>query len=82
MKLSAFLVRMGAVLCVSAIVVASGSEPQEAPKSFTLQNVAPAAGLNFKQINFATDMKYPFETLGGAVAALDYNNDGSWTFSS
>jgi hypothetical protein len=76
MKLSAFLVRMGAVLCVSAIVVASGSEPQEAPKSFALQNVAERAGLKFKQNNFATDFKYPFETLGGAVAALDYNNDG------
>jgi len=76
MKLSAFLVRMGAVLCVSAIVVASRSEPQGASKSFILENVAERAGLRFKQNNFATEFKYPFETLGGAVAALDYNNDG------
>ena len=32
--------------------------------------------MRFVQKNFATDMKYPFETLGGAVAALDYDNDG------
>ena len=30
----------------------------------------------FVEKNFATDMKYPFETLGGAVAALDYDRDG------
>ena len=44
--------------------------------SFTLVNIAPAAGIDYKEINYATDMKYPFETLGGAVAALDYDNDG------
>ena len=38
--------------------------------------MAERAGIKFRQINFATDYKYPFETLGGAVAALDYNNDG------
>jgi hypothetical protein len=27
-------------------------------------------------MNFATDMKYPFETLGGAAAAFDYDGDG------
>ena len=32
--------------------------------------------MRFVQKNFATDMKYPFETLGGAVAALDYDDDG------
>jgi enediyne biosynthesis protein E4 len=45
--------------------------------SFTLVNIAGQAGLNFRQNNYATEMKYPFETLGGAVAALDYNNDGA-----
>lgn len=48
--------------------------PQDA---FTLTNVAGAAGLNFKQNNFATEMKYPFETLGGAVALFDFDNDGA-----
>jgi enediyne biosynthesis protein E4 len=42
----------------------------------TVENIAAQVGLNFKQNNFATDTKYPFETMGGAVAALDYNNDG------
>ena len=46
------------------------------PASFTLENIAAAAKIDFRQINFATEMKYPFETMGGAVAALDYNNDG------
>ena len=32
--------------------------------------------MRFVQKNFATEMKYPFETLGGAVAALDYDGDG------
>jgi hypothetical protein len=76
MKLSAFFLRVAAVLCVSAFVIASRSEPQEASKRFVIEYIAVRAGLNFKQINFATDFKYPFETLGGAVAALDYNNDG------
>ena len=41
-----------------------------------LVNEAEARGVRFVQKNFATDGKYPFETLGGAVAALDYDNDG------
>jgi len=32
--------------------------------------------VRFVQKNFATEFKYPFETLGGAVAALDYDADG------
>jgi hypothetical protein len=43
---------------------------------FTLANEADARGVGFLQENFATGMKYPFETLGGAVAALDYDRDG------
>jgi enediyne biosynthesis protein E4 len=43
---------------------------------FTLVNEAKARGVHFVQDNHATPQKYPFETLGGAVAALDYNNDG------
>src|SRR6266508_2486482 len=52
--------------------------PKEGPvstRAFTRQNVAASAGLNFRQNNFATEKKYPFETLGGAVAVLDYDND-------
>src|SRR5262245_33806425 len=51
--------------------------PAMAPDRFVLINEAPAAGLSFVQNNFATDKKYPFETLGGAVAMLDYDNDGA-----
>ena len=35
-----------------------------------------ARGVRFQQGNFATEEKYPFETLGGAAAALDYDDDG------
>ena len=45
--------------------------------AFTLTDVAASAGLSFRQNNYATDKKYPFETLGGAVAVLDYDNDGA-----
>ena len=55
----------------------SGKEGSASTQAFTLQNVAASAGLAFKQNNFATDKKYPFETLGGAVAMLDYDNDGA-----
>jgi hypothetical protein len=43
---------------------------------FTLVNEARERGVRFLQKNFATEMKYPFETLGGAVAAFDFDNDG------
>ena len=42
----------------------------------TIENIALRSGLNFRQNNFATAAKYPFETMGGAVAALDFDNDG------
>ncbi|RPI26886.1 MAG: VCBS repeat-containing protein, partial [Acidobacteria bacterium] len=48
--------------------------PERAP--ITMRNLAPGNGLDFKQVNYATETKYPFETLGGAVAALDFDNDG------
>ena len=48
----------------------------ETNQSFILENVAVSSGLNFIQNNFATEKKYPFETLGGAVAVFDYDNDG------
>jgi len=41
-----------------------------------VEDIASAAGLRFRQNNFATPSKYPFETMGGAVATLDFDNDG------
>jgi hypothetical protein len=43
---------------------------------FLVENIATRAGLNFRQNNCATETKFPFETMGGAVAAFDYNHDG------
>ncbi len=56
------------------VCASSGNSTNSVP--FTLENIAAKAGLDFKENNFATDTKFPFETMGGAVAALDYNNDG------
>jgi hypothetical protein len=48
-----------------------------APDSpFTLVNEADQRGVRFRNNNHATEEKYPFETLGGAVAALDFDGDG------
>ena len=77
MRLPEFLLRAAAALCFSALLAAPGSETNKASGPFLFENMAGQAGLSFRQVNFATDYKYPFETLGGAVAALDYNNDGS-----
>ncbi len=70
LKLSAW------ILCLADF---QASLPQARPpaSSFFLVDAANSVGLNFKQNNFATSEKYPFETLGGAVAVLDYNNDGA-----
>jgi hypothetical protein len=56
--------------------VPSRSAPPAPPPPFVLVNEAEARGVHFVQKNFATEFKYPFETLGGAVAALDYDRDG------
>jgi hypothetical protein len=51
--------------------------PAGAPDSpFLLVDEAEQRGIRFVHRNYATEAKYPFETLGGAVAALDYDNDG------
>jgi hypothetical protein len=62
-----------AAVCV-AVALAVPAPAAERP--FTLADEAEARGVRFVQQNFATPMKYPFETLGGAVAALDFDNDG------
>lgn len=62
---------------VAAQAEASPGEPKVSDRSvFLLVDEAEARGVRFTQTNFATEMKYPFETLGGAVAALDYDRDG------
>ncbi len=76
MNLSVLSLRLSAALVALGIVASSSSTPRDAVKPFIFENIAGKAGLSFRQNNFATDFKYPFETLGGAVAALDYNNDG------
>jgi hypothetical protein len=43
---------------------------------FELVDEAEERGVHFVHRGFATGKKYPFETLGGAVAALDYDDDG------
>jgi enediyne biosynthesis protein E4 len=43
---------------------------------FRVEDIGARSGLTFRQNNFATSSKYPFETMGGAVAAFDFNNDG------
>jgi len=70
---------LGALLTALASPAGTSTGPAAArpePAPFTLANEAEARGVRFVQKNFATDMKYPFETLGGAVAALDYDRDG------
>jgi enediyne biosynthesis protein E4 len=62
-------------LCLAASLAGTAGVALQGP-TLTLENVAPAAGVNFRNINFNTPEKYPFETLGGAVAAIDYDNDG------
>ncbi len=63
-----------ALLPAAPSVGAPPAPPSLSP--FVLVNEAETRGVHFVEKNFATDMKYPFETLGGAVAALDYDRDG------
>jgi hypothetical protein len=63
-------------LCVAAMLASAAPQPSVPAAAFTLVDEAAARGVRFTQVNFATAKKYPFETLGGAVAALDYDNDG------
>ena len=68
--------RRALALCLAAVLSSFPASAGAAEPPLTLVNEAGARGVRFVQKNFATEMKYPFETLGGAVAALDYDNDG------
>ena len=72
MSFPRFRIALGLAALLSAPPASNGASDQP----FSLVNEAEARGVHFVEKNFATDMKYPFETLGGAVAALDYDNDG------
>ncbi len=63
-------------LCLTALLSCPSVGISAPAAPFTLVDEARSRGVSFVQTNFATPMKYPFETLGGAVAALDYDNDG------
>lgn len=72
------LIRYTAQLVFLVASLSVFTHDKAAPQgALTLTNVAAMAGLSFKQNNFATDKKYPFETLGGAVALFDFDNDGA-----
>ncbi len=66
--------RIGLCLTVLLSCPAVSAGAEEPP--FVLVDEAEARGVLFLQDNHATEKKYPFETLGGAVAALDYDDDG------
>ena len=71
----------GAIFVLTSLML-SPAETTSSPATsspmapFRLVDEAAARGIRFTQTNFATEMKYPFETLGGAVAALDFDGDG------
>jgi hypothetical protein len=62
--------------CLTAVALSAPAAPAPADPPFRLVNEAEARGVRFLQTNFATETKFPFETMGGAVAALDYDRDG------
>ena len=68
--------RLGISFGLAALFFPLPTSTNALESPFVLVNEAQSRGVRFLETNFATDMKYPFETLGGAVAALDYDNDG------
>jgi enediyne biosynthesis protein E4 len=69
--------KISRLTCISALalILNAGAAP-EPQATFTVEDFSARAGLTFSQNNFATEAKYPFETMGGGVAAFDFNNDG------
>jgi hypothetical protein len=70
------LTRAPIAACLVAVLLSLAPVAGAPDAPFTLTNEARERGVRFVQHNFATEMKYPFETLGGAVAAFDYDDDG------
>jgi hypothetical protein len=68
--------RLPVALGLAALLSAPLASKDASDPPFTLANEAESRGVHFVEKNFATEMKYPFETLGGAAAALDYDRDG------
>src|SRR5512145_1207808 len=66
----------GGLASLPLLLAAADGVVPPSPSPFRIQDEAKARGIRFVQKNFATEMKYPFETLGGAVAALDFDDDG------
>jgi len=62
-------------LCLAALLPPPAI-PAQAGSPFLMVDEARQRGVEFQQTNFATEKKYPFETLGGAVAAFDFDRDG------
>jgi hypothetical protein len=62
--------------CLAAVALSAPAAPAPPDPPFRLVNEAEARGVRFAQTNFATETKFPFETMGGGVAALDYDRDG------
>ena len=69
-------IAVGLAGLLAALLSSRPVAPGPPDPPFLLVNEARARGVTFLQRNFATENKYPFETLGGAVAAFDYDNDG------
>jgi enediyne biosynthesis protein E4 len=63
-------------LCLAAMTTPASLGAAPPPPAFVLANEGRQRGVSFVEDNFATEMKYPFETLGGAAAAFDFDNDG------
>jgi len=70
------LVATAAGACLTLLALSAPAAPVPPDPPFRLVNEAQARGVRFVQTNFATETKFPFETMGGAVAALDYDRDG------
>ncbi len=51
-----------AIFALFTLAHASGGVPAQSSVPIVFENVAPSAGVNFKQINYATEMKYPLKT--------------------
>src|SRR5690242_21490563 len=63
------------VVCCGARL-SGGVTPSRVPNPVTFEDVTRASGIQFKNYNSPTPEKYLIETMTGAVAVFDYDNDG------